>query len=279
MFRLFSFCLLALCSAVSMAQALVVSTHPIYLIAQKVTQNIETPTLLLADQTGHDVSLTPAHRKIIQDADLIIWLGKAHEAPLERVLHQNPKAIALLDTGIMKTLPQRSERGAALKNTVDSHVWLDPNNAVRIGFFIAALRSQQMPEHRDAYWNNARAFAQSLFKSASQFRTQTAVQPYWAYHDAYQYLERALNLEFSGSMTNDPHIAPTVAQIKYLNDHRPNPKMCLLAEGHASKNQYMKLNPIVFQKVDESMRGADDFVQAWQQLAKQTKACVLNARK
>lgn len=279
MFRLFSFCLLALCSTVSMAQALVVSTHPIYLIAQKVTQNIETPTLLLADQTGHDVSLTPAHRKIIQDADLIIWLGKAHEAPLERVLHQNPKAIALLDTGIMKTLPQRSERGAALKNTVDSHVWLDPNNAVRIGFFIAALRSQQMPEHRDAYWNNARAFAQSLFKSVSQFQTQTAVQPYWAYHDAYQYLERALNLEFSGSMTNDPHIAPTVAQIKYLNDHRPNPKMCLLAEGHASKNQYMKLNPIVFQKVDESMRGADDFVQAWQQLAKQTKACVLNARK
>ena len=279
MFRLFSFCLLALCSSFSMAQALVVSTHPIYLIAQKVTQNIETPTLLLADQTGHDVSLTPAHRKTIQDAGLMIWLGKAHEAPLERVLHQNPKAIALLDAGIIKTLPQRSERGAALKNTVDSHVWLDPNNAVRIGFFIAALRSQQMPEHRDAYWNNARAFAQSLYKSSSQFQTQTAAQPYWAYHDAYQYLERALNLKFAGSLTNDPHIAPTVAQIKYLNDHRPNAKMCLLAEGHASKNQYMKLNPIVFQKVDESMRGADDFVQAWQQLAKQTKACVLNARK
>lgn len=50
----------------------------IYLIAQKVTQNIETPTLLLADQTGHDVSLTPAHRKTIQDAGLMIWLGKAH---------------------------------------------------------------------------------------------------------------------------------------------------------------------------------------------------------
>ncbi len=279
MFRLFSFCLLALCSSFSMAQALVVSTYPIYLIAQKVTQNIETPTLLLADQTGHDVSLTPAHRKTIQDAGLMIWLGKAHEAPLERVLHQNPKAIALLDAGIIKTLPQRSERGLALKNTVDSHVWLDPNNAVRIAFFIAALRSQQMPEHRDAYWNNARAFAQSLYKSSSQFQTQTAAQPYWAYHDAYQYLERALNLKFAGSLTNDPHIAPTVAQIKYLNDHRPNPKMCLLAEGHASKNQYMKLNPIVFQKVDESMRGADDFVQAWQQLAKQTKACVLNARK
>lgn len=279
MFRLFSFCFLALFSTASMAQALVVSTHPLYLIAEKVTKNIETPTLLLADQTGHDVSLTPAHRKTIQDAGLIIWLGKAHEAPLERILKQNTKAIALLEAGIMQTLPQRSERGVALKNTVDSHVWLDPNNAVRIAFFIAALRSQQMPEHRDAYWNNARAFAQELFATAHQLRGLGAAQPYWAYHDAYQYLERALNLKFAGSLTNDPHIAPTVAQIKYLNDHRLSRKMCLLAEGHASKSQYMKLNPVVFQMVDESMRGTEDFVQAWQQLAKQTKACVLNARK
>lgn len=55
------------------------------------------------------------------------------------------------------------------------------------------------------------------------------------------------------------HIAPTGCSNQiFETDHRPNPKMCLLAEGHASKNQYMKLNPIVFQKVDESMRGADD---------------------
>ena len=278
MFRLFSFCLLALCSSVSMAQALVVSTHPIYLIAQKVTQNIETPTLLLADQTGHDVSLTPAHRKTIQDAGLMIWLGKAHEAPLERVLHQNPKAIALLDAGIIKTLPQRSERGLALKNTVDSHVWLDPNNAVRIGFFIAALRSQQQPQYRDKYWHNARVFAKQMFGIAQKFQNQGAVQPYWAYHDAYQYLERPLHLKLAGSMTDDPHIAPTLAQIKYLNDHRGQKKMCLLAEAHASANQYQKLQPIVFQAVDESLTAENNFISAWSDLAQQVKNCVLTAR-
>ena len=65
------------------SQGLVVSTHPIYLIAQAVTQGIEQPQLLLVDQTGHDVHLTPAHRKAIQEASLVLWLGKAHEAPLE----------------------------------------------------------------------------------------------------------------------------------------------------------------------------------------------------
>ncbi|WP_425918301.1 metal ABC transporter solute-binding protein, Zn/Mn family [Acinetobacter sp. TSRC1-2] len=279
MSRFFALCALALFSTLSWSQSLVVSTHPIYLIAEEITQGVEKPVLLLADQTGHDVTLTPAHRKAILDASLVIWLGKAHEAPLDKLLSDNPKAISVLESGIVQTLPQRNTRGVALNNTVDTHVWLDPNNAVRIGFFIAALRSQQLPEHKDLYWANAKRFAQEMLLTAQQYNTNSSAKAYWAYHDAYQYLERALNLKFAGALTDDPHVAPTLAQIKYLNDSRPSHKMCLLAEGHASKNQYQKLNPITFQAVDESMTRAGDFVVAWKKLAEQTHNCVLNARK
>lgn len=278
MSRLFAFCLLSILSTVGWTQSLVVSTHPLYLIAQEVTKGVEQPVLLLENQTGHDVSLTPAHRKAIQDAGLVIWLGKAHEAPLDKLLHNNPKAVSILSSGLVKTLPQRSTRGAPLANTVDTHVWLDPNNAVRIGFFIAALRSQQQPQYRDKYWHNAQAFAKQMFGIAQKFQNQGAVQPYWAYHDAYQYLERPLHLKLAGSMTDDPHIAPTLAQIKYLNDHRGQKKMCLLAEAHASANQYQKLQPIVFQAVDESLTAENNFISAWSDLAQQVKNCVLTAR-
>lgn len=279
MSRFFAFCALALLSTLSWSQSLVISTHPIYLIAQEITQGIEKPVLLLADQTGHDVTLTPTHRKIIQDASLVVWLGKAHEAPLNKLLSNNPKAVSILDAGIVQTLPQRSTRGNALANTVDTHVWLDPNNAVRIGFFIAALRSQQFPEHKEAYWANAKRFAQEMLVTAQYYNVNARNKTYWSYHDAYQYLERALNLKFAGALTDDPHVAPTIAQIKYLNDSRPNRTMCLLAEANASKNQYQKLNPIIFQAVDERMNGAGDFVGAWKTLAAQTHNCVLNARK
>lgn len=279
MSRFFAFCALALFSSLGWSHSLVVSTHPIYLIAQEITQGIEKPVLLLADQTGHDVTLTPAHRKAIQDASLVIWLGKAHEAPLDKLLSDNPKAISILDSDIVQTLPQRSTRGVALNNTVDTHVWLDPNNAVRIGFFIAALRSQQVPEQKAAYWANAKRFAQEMLITAQHYNSNSSLKTYWSYHDAYQYLERALNLKFAGALTDDPHVAPTLAQIKYLNDSRPNRNMCLLAEGHASKNQYQKLNPITFQAVDESMSGAGDFVLAWKALASKTYNCVQNARK
>lgn len=278
--RVLAFLLCAVLSGMAWAQSpLVISTHPIYLIAKKITQGVETPELLLGNQSGHDVQLTPAHRKAIQEAGLVIWLGQAHEAPLEKVLGESNKAIAILDSGIIQALPLRSTRGVAIKNTIDTHVWLDPNNAVRIGFFIAALRSQQYPEHKAMYWNNAKSFAREMILASQKFTTSGNPKPYWAFHDAYQYLERPLNLKFAGALTDDPHVAATVAQIKYLNDTRPVTKMCLLAEGSATPAQYSKLGNIAFQAVDETLAKYQDFVVAWQSLAQKTQACVLNARK
>ncbi len=279
MFRFAVFCLFSIITTLSWSQApLVIATHPIYLIAKEITQGIEEPQLLLANQSGHDIQLTPAHRKAIQDASLVIWLGKAHEAPLASLLQNNPKAISILDSQIVTILPRRSTRNVPLDNTIDTHVWLDPNNAVRIGFFIAALRSQQHPESKAKYWENARRFAQEMLVASQGYERKT-VQPYWSYHDAYQYLERALNLKFAGALTDDPHIAATASQLKYLSDSRPKPSMCLLAEGNANQNQYRILNPIVFQRVDESMNEDQDFVDAWKKLASQTTKCVLNASK
>ena len=266
-------------SSLSWSQGLVVSTHPIYLIAQKVTAGVEEPTLLLKDQSGHDISLTPTHRKLTQDASLVIWLGKEHEAPLEKLLSKNNKAVSILAVDMVQTLPQRDAKGNALKGTIDTHVWLDPNNAIRIGFFIAALRSQQKPEYKKQYWANAQSFAKEMLAASSRLSSVATTKPYWAFHDAYQYLERPLNLKFAGALTQDSHMAPTITQIKYLSDNRPMPKMCLLAEGHASTNQFQKLEPIVFQKVDESLSGEGNFVTAWEKLATQTQKCILNARK
>lgn len=271
--RFFAMCVLLCCTSALWAKGLVVSIHPIYLIAQEVTKGIEKPELLLANQSGHDVQLTPANRKAVQDAELVIWLGKAHEAPLDKLLSNNPKAISLLNTGILATLPLRDLNGKAITNSVDTHVWLEPNNAVRIAFFIASIRSKQHPENKDQYWNNARNFAQKILLTTKSFGRNKQPMPYWTYHDAYQYIERPLNLKLAGTLTSDPHIPPTVAQIKMLNDTRPLTTMCLLAEGEASKNQYQKLQPITFQAVDESLSAENDFVKAWTDLAKNIQNC------
>ena len=280
MFRFIVSCIALMLSTVSFAQApFVVATHPIYLIAKEITKGVEEPELLLKNQSGHDVQLTPAHRKAMQDASLVLWLGKAHEAPLANVLQNNPKAVSILDSKIINTLPQRSVRGEPLANTTDSHVWLDPNNAVRIGFFIAALRSQQYPANKAQYMQNAQNFAKAMLKASQVHQTNAKSRAYWSYHDAYQYLERPLNLKLAGALTSDPGVAPTATQLKYLKDNKPNATMCLLAEGDTNQNQYKVLNPVVFQAVDESMNADNNFIIGWQKLASQIANCVSNASK
>ena len=278
MARFFAMCALLCISGSLCAQGLVVSIHPLYLIAKEVTKGVETPTLLLGNQTGHDVQLTPAERKAVQDAELVIWLGKAHEAPLDKLLSNNPKAISLLNSGIIATLPLRDVQAKPIANAIDTHVWLDPNNAVRIGFFIAALRSKQHPEHKAEYWANAKNFAHQLLVKSKQVAGSKKTVMYWSYHDAYQYLENSLNIHLAGALSSEPQIPATVNQIKYLSDTRPYPDMCLLAEGQAN-SQYQKLKPVHFQAVDESMISESDFVQGWTDLAKKIQNCVRNVQK
>lgn len=277
--RFFAMCALLCCTSALWAKGLVVSIHPIYLIAQEVTKGVEQPELLLANQSGHDVQLTPANRKAIQNAELVIWLGKAHEAPLDKLLSNHNKAISLLNSGILATLPLRDLNGKTIPNSIDTHVWLEPNNAVRIAFFIAALRSKQHPESKAQYWENARNFAQKILITTKDFGKNKQATPYWTYHDAYQYLERPLNLKIAGTLTTDPHVPPTMAQIKMLNDTRPLTKMCLLAEGEASTSQYQKLQPIQFQAVDESLSNENNFLKAWTDLARQIQSCTQNTQK
>lgn len=256
------------------AKSFVVSNYPIYLIAEEITQGIEKPVLLLEKQSGHDVQVSPLQRKHIQDASLVLWIGKQHEAPLEKLLAGRKNAIAILDAGIINRLPLRNVRGDAIPNTIDSHVWLEPNHAVRIGFFIAILRGQQNPQYKAQYWANAQKFAKEMFQVSQRYQRTGTAQPYWAYHDAYQYIERVLNLKFAGAMTADAHANPSVAQIKHLNDTRPQKKMCLLAEGHAQPSHYQHLQPVSFQKVDETMLNATRFVDGWRLLAQSIQACL-----
>ena len=267
--------LLCATAQLSFAKGLVVSTHPLYLIAKQVTKGVEEPELLLsAQQSGHDVQLTPRGRQLIEQADLVVWLGKQHEAPLKTLLMGRKNAVALLDSSIIKTLPLRNPKGEAIANSIDTHVWLEPNNAIRIAFLIAALRSQQQPQYKAQYWKNAQNFSQKLLNDSYKLSKNSKVRPYWSYHDAYQYVERALNLQFSGALTADIDVAPTLTQIQYLQNNRPQAKMCLLAEAHANAGLAQRLSPVKMVAVDEAMASETDFIVGWNNLMTRIQRCL-----
>jgi zinc transport system substrate-binding protein len=265
---------------VSDVSGMVVSTHPLYLIAQAVTQGIEKPTLLLPpNQSGHDIQLRPADRQRLKQANFVLWFGPQYESPLAPILKGKSNAIALFDLKAFKRLPLRDPQGKAFASSLDPHLWLEPANAVGIAHAIAAVRARQFPQYASRYQHNAQAFGQRLMAQANQYHSPVS-RPYWAYHDAYQYLERSLNLQFKGSLTVEHDLPPTIRQLAWLQQQRPLQKngtvypMCLLAEGHADPATLKRLQPVNVQTIDEIMSGEQDFVAGWQKLAQDIAACL-----
>lgn len=264
---------------------MIVSTHPLYLIAQAVTQGIEKPELLLPpNQTGHDIQLRPQDRQRLKQANLVLWFGPSYETPLAKVLSGQRNTIALFDLKAFQRLPVRDVQGRAQANTLDPHIWLDPINAIAIAHAIAAVRSKQFPQYAHHYQSNAKQFSHRMVVKIRKQAKVTQPAPYWAYHDAYQYLEKSLKLQFKGSLTLSHDLPPTPSQLIWLSAQRHadkknnlNKSMCLLAEGRIDQSVIKYLQPLQQQPIDEVMLGEQDFVDAWAKLAGQIAHCASQA--
>jgi zinc transport system substrate-binding protein len=276
LFRLFALLVVAFIASIADAQAglLVASTHPLYLIAKAVTAGVETPVLLLPPaSSGHDINLRPSDRLLLKKSDFVIWFGRDYEAPLYDLLAHQSNAIALYDLTIFRRLPLRDLRGQRIPNSLDPHMWLDPNNAIKIAYYIALVRGRQFPAHAAQYQHNAQHFAQQLRAVVSAKRS---LRPryYWAYHDAYQYLESALNFKFAGALTTDPDLPPSIGQLIWLNQNRPHAdSMCLFSERELTAGLVTKLGPVHYYSIDEVMAESNDFIQGWLFLAQRLEEC------
>jgi zinc transport system substrate-binding protein len=268
-------------AATAPVTGLLVTTHPLYLIAKAVTQDIESPELLLSpNQTGHDVQLRPQDRQRVKNANLVLWFGQSYEAPLAKILKGQPNAMALFELKAFNRLPVRDVQGRAEANSLDPHIWLDPINAIAIAHAIAAVRAKQFPQHAAQYQQNAQQFSARLIATIKAQQQLAQPAPYWAFHDAYQYLEKRLKLQFKGSLTMSHDLPPTPNQLMWLAAQRKagqsksnHKAMCLLAEGHIDQAVIKHLQPLKLQAIDEVMLGQDDFVRAWANLATQIRQC------
>ncbi|WP_410209808.1 metal ABC transporter solute-binding protein, Zn/Mn family [Aquirhabdus sp.] len=256
------------------AGTLVATTHPLYLIAQAVTQGIEQPVALLPPaSSGHDVNLRPSDRLVLKQSDFVVWFGRDYEASLKDILEHQRNAVALYDLKAFHRLPLRDVQGQPIKDSFDPHIWLDPANAIGIAYAIATVRAKQFPDKSRLYLQNAQKFSAHLLAVA---HAEQANPPrhYWAYHDAYQYVEHTLNLKFAGALTADAELPPSGGQLIWLSQHRPSTMaVCLFAERTPAAALVQKLSPVQSYPIDEVMAGATNFVDGWQAIAQQFKKC------
>lgn len=253
-----------------------VSNHPMSLLSQAVTEG--TPAakqILQAGDVGHHGSISPSDKKAIQDSKYVVWFGNALENSLTGSLEKAPNAISLFDFKAFNRYPLRDIAGAPIAGTLDPHIWLDPENAKAITRALAVIHSHANPEYKDTYQANTEKFAQRMDAAVAQIQQTTQKdRPYWAYHDAYQYIESAAQIKLAGSLSPDHHLSPKASQLRWLNENRPAKQMCLVNQSTAAKGLLAKLQPVSTTVQIEDMSDSQEFVEGWTRMAQQINDCI-----
>lgn len=253
-----------------------VSNHPMSLLSQAVTEG--TPAakqILQAGDVGHHGNISPSDKKAIQDSKYVVWFGNALENSLTGSLEKAPNAISLFDFKAFNRYPLRDIAGAPIAGTLDPHIWLDPENAKAITRALAVIHSHANPEYKDTYQANTEKFAQRMDAAVAQIQQTTPKdRPYWAYHDAYQYIENAAQIKLAGSLSPDHHLSPKASQLRWLNENRPAKQMCLVNQSTAAKGLLAKLQPVSTTVQIEDMSNSQEFVEGWTRMAQQINDCI-----
>jgi len=253
-----------------------VSNYPMFLLSEAVTEGTPSANRILqAGDVGHHGSVSPSDMKAIKDSKFVVWFGPALESSLTGSLDNAPNAIAMFDFDAFNRYPLRDVKGAPIKGTLDPHIWLDPENAKAITRALAVIHSHANPEYANTYQANVEKFAERMDKAVADVQQSSqTVRPYWVYHDAYQYIEKATNIELAGSLSPDHHISPKASQLRWLNENRPVNQMCMVNQGTVSKGLLAKLQPVKTTIQVEDMSSSKDFISGWQTMAQQINQCI-----
>lgn len=254
-----------------------VSNYPLFLLSQAVTEGAPSAKQLLqAGEVGHHGSISPGDIKAIQDSKFVVWFGEPLENNLASTLNSAPNAIALFKFDAFKRHPLRDIKGKPLAGTLDPHIWLDPDNAKAITRALAVIHSHANPQYKALYHANAQKFAQRMNRAVAAAKANHAQKPlpYWAYHDAYQYMEDSAKLQLIGSLSTDHHLAPKASQLRWLHEQRPAKQMCLVSPSSPAKGLLAKLQPVKSTVQAEDMSNSKDFISGWQTMAQQIRQCI-----
>ena len=275
--RLLIAALMILSSLAMSAQAATVSVsnYPLFLLSEAVTKGAPSAEQILdPSEIGHHGSISPGDIKAIQDSKFVVWFGASLEHNLATSLDKAPNAISLYAFDAFNRHPLRDVQGVPIAGTLDPHIWLDPENAKAITRALAVIHSHANPQYKKLYHANAQKFAQRMDAAVANSIAKQKPLPYWAYHDAYQYMENSINLQLIGSLSTDDHLAPKASQLRWLNEQRPAKKMCLVSPSAPAKGLLAKLQPVQDTVQAEDMSNSKDFVSGWQTMAQQIRQCI-----
>ena len=157
---LFLICLQS--ASVLAAPRVVTSIAPLQEITAALMADVAIPQSIIADGAStHHFAFRPSHMRLLQQADLVIWVDRHFEAGFQRVAETLPRT-----TSQLEILPALGIDGG------DGHIWYSPKRIQQIINIVTARLIELDPDNQARYHNNA----QQLSVEIGAWRAETLAQ-------------------------------------------------------------------------------------------------------
>ena len=254
-----TFYLLSIVSHANAETKVVASIKPLHSLISYVMDGVGTPDIIIdGSSSPHTFQLKPSHASMLQEADIVFWIGEDLEAFLESPLDsiaKNAKRVTLMDSNEINLLKFREknifdehddehgdehddEHDSHAHGEYDIHFWLDPEIAKTIVKIVARELSEVDPANKLTYETNSKKALVSLDKLINETKSKINKDAtYIVFHDAYQYFEQRFGIEVMGALTVNPEVLPGAKQLAEIREVIEHENVnCLFSEPQFNPN-------------------------------------------
>ena len=240
----------------------VTSIKPIHSLASYLMDGVGKPDLIVDGYTSpHGFAMKPSHAKMLQNAELIFWVGEDLESFLEKPLNSVAKKAEKIELMEIKGLnklefrernifEERDDHGhdehkehghkedkhddhqGHAHGEHDPHIWLDPMNAKVILSEMAEHLIENDQKNEAKYKENLKKAHKDLDKLTKKVKSELNKDfKSIVFHDAYQYFEKRFDINILGAFTVNPDVMPGAEQLAKIREVIEHDKVsCIFSE-------------------------------------------------
>ena len=257
----------------------VTSIKPIHSLASYLMDGVGKPDLIVDGYASpHGFSMKPSHAKMLQNADLIFWVGEDLESFLEKPLNSIAKKaekIELMEIKGLNVLKFRErnifdehdhddhdDHGKKEEHDdhddhdgheghahgeYDPHIWLDPMNAKVILNEMVEHLIENDAKNAAKYKSNLKKALKEIDKLNKDVKAELSKSTASiVFHDAYQYFEERYDVNILGAFTVNTDVMPGAEQLAEIREIIEHDKVtCVFSEP--------QFNPDIIKAVAKDM--------------------------
>ena len=241
----------------------VASLKPIHSLASYLMDGVAKPDLIVDGYASpHGFALKPSHAKMLQNADIVFWIGEDVENFLEKPLDSIAKKaekIELLEIKGLNKLKFRErnifdehddhghddhdhkkkddhddhdDHEGHQHGEHDPHIWLDPINAKVILNEMVEHLIENDAKNATTYKSNLEKALKDIDKLTIEVMTDlNQSTSSIVFHDAYQYFEKRFNVNVLGAFTVNTDVMPGAEQLAEIREVIEHDKVaCIFSE-------------------------------------------------